>query len=221
MAPKPRKNSPSKKKPQPTASINLEAVPGPTDVEAFKGGGEGFSGRAVFRLIHFTRALRLRDSSSTFRSRFAKSEIMAVLEQEIREGVVRSNVIRTHLYARSYQIGCTIKVKYFGSPRWDILTGFTKNYPLTKPVNTTDFLAAYGHALSQTLASPEEIRIISFGMLVWFRGTAPQVHTLKALNKKPIPMLYDDDGYANPRLREIQREKRKANTIIIKTRFGF
>lgn len=198
----------------------LDAVPGPTDVEAFKGGGDGFSGRATFRLLHFARALRLRDSSSTFRNRFAKADVLALIEREIRQGVLKANVIRRHLIGRSWQVGCTIKVKYHGSPRWDILTGFTPNYPMTREIRPDDFLRAYGHALSQTLGSPEEIRIISFQMLAWFRATAPQVRTLLGLNSKPVPALYDDDGTAEPRYKAMQREKRKANRVIIRTRFG-
>ena len=231
MAPrKTPKKSPSNKKKAPKKaarkeapldnSPGLDAVPSPTDVEAFKGGGEGFSGRATFRLMHFARSLRLRDSTSTFRARFAKAEVLTMLEAQIREGVLKANVIRRHLVGRSWQVGCTIKVKYHGSPRWDILTGFTPNYPMTREIRADDFLRAYGHALAQTLGSPEEIRIISFQMLTWFRATAPQVRTLKALNAKPVPTLYDDSGHPEPRFKAMQREKRKANRLIIRTRFG-
>lgn len=225
-APKKKASSPKKaaKKAAPRPPVDegpaLDAVPSPTDVEAFKGGGDGFSGRATFRIIHFARALRLRDSSSTFRSRFAKADVLALIEQEIRQGVLKANVIRRHLVGRTWQIGCTIKVKYHGSPRWDVLTGFTPNYPLTREIRADDFLRAYGHALSQTLGSPEEIRIIAFNMLVWFRATAPQVRTLIGLNSKPVPTLYDDEGHPEPRYKAMQREKRKANRIKIRTRFG-
>lgn len=229
MAPKkPSKKAPKKGKKTPKQTrlpsegkaTGTDVLPYPTDVEAFKGGPDGFAGKATFRLAHFGRSLKLRDTSNTFRARFAKAEVLDQLAKEFTQAIAKANLIRRNIVGRSYQIGCVIRVKYHGSPRREILTGFTGNMPLTRAVTQDDLLRAYGHALSQTLASPEEIEVLSFNMLVWFRATSPQILCLKAVNGKTVPTLYDADGIPDPSLRAFQREKRKANTVKIRTRFG-
>lgn len=222
-APKKRKqNAKQSPKPRYQTPSNLRLIPAPYDVQAFKGFSHNLAGRATFRLASFAGGIKLRDESSTFRARFGKANVLEMLQRQVTNAVARANLIRENVKpARSWQIVCTIKVTYSGSPFPVILVGYSNNMPLTRRVTSDVFLRAYGHALSQSYASPLQIEILGFGMNVWFAGSAQQALTVFHLNKRPVPRFYDENGNVNDRSYQIQKEQRKVNAIVLKTRWGF
>lgn len=219
---KSRKKAAEPKKPRYQTPSNFRMIPAPYDVQAFKGFSHNLAGRATFRLVHFAGGIKLRDDSSTFRARFGKANVLEMLSRQVNNAVARANLIRENVKpARSWQIVCAIKVTYGGSPFPVILVGYSPNMPLTRRVTSDDFLRAYGHALSQSYASPQQIEILNFGMNVWFAGSIQQALSVFHLNKRPVPRFFDEEGNVNDRSYQIQKEQRKVNTLVLRTRWGF